>query len=424
MATVTTDTLVTEFKRVGDTALLRALNNIAAAYDKIAKAQAKVANHPPITPPNVPVPGGGGAGGTGAGGWAAWFSNQLGGGKLGGSAIKQVGIDIAGSSTALEGFAATAAAAVGPMVAIGAAIAGVGIASYGAEKRLIEYGNAVMDLRDISGESASEAAKAVAIFNAAGVSEVQEIRGLLKGVKDLFSNNGTRGFGLVPGLNLSSNDTPLQILDKYTTAIHNMNGGLLKAESLTEAWGARNAKIILQLARMTEEQKKLAIENSFGVTDQDLAKIQDMGVQFNILQQSFLSKVVYPIAELLMPALKTGIKLIEEMVDGFQGLAGLKDSLAWVIEWAEKLAFYLNPIFWLFKALGAIPHDNANSVQTGTESMSNSMSSLKNSIDRNTDAQIISNQQLSRLTNGGIPSALSNWDINTLATNMQLEALS
>lgn len=425
---ITTDTLVTEFRMVGAPQLLKALNAITAAYEKMAKAQAKVAS---IPLPKVP-PGAGGSGGGGGTGnkWTAFFAGMLGGGRLGGGGITAMTAGLVGGTAALEGFAASAAAALGPVVAIGTAILGIGAAVNKAEGSLVEYGTAIMNLRDLSGESAQDAAKANAVFQIAGISATQEMRDLLKLGKDVRSQAGETGLGLL-GVHINQADSPIQVAMKLGKALNDLPGGMQKVEAAAQAAGIRVTGGLLALGRLTDAQKAAAESNAFQVNDEDLKKIQDLGVQYTLLGQVFMSQVVLPIATEFMPIVKETILFLEQLARGFAYAEKYAHFLEITMGGIAAAFVVLNPeisaimaavagVTWL---LGGM-NDNAAEAKTGTGDLKGSMGNLQSSVDANTGAMQTTNMHLAKLASDkGIPQGLTIWDLNTLSSQNMLANL-
>lgn len=430
---VTTDTLVTEFKMVGAPQLLKALNSITDAYKKMAAAQAKVAS---IPIPKVPGAGAGGSGGSGgaSGGWAGFFAGMIGGGRLGGAGIKGFAAEVVGGTVALEGLAASAASVLGPIALVVGSLTAVSAATKKAEDSLIEYGKAIMDIRDLSGESAQESAKAHAVFMAAGISDVTAMREFLKVGRDIRSQSGETGFGLL-GVRINQSDSPLQAILKISKALHDMPGGMQKVEAAAEALGIRNTSALLSLSRLTDAQKSMAEAGAFNVSDDDLASIQDLGVQFNLIGQEIMTGLVYPLAKELLPYVK-------EVTDTLLNSKDIILEIADAISTAGKLIYYVLVVpfenilktlksisdLWYFVFGGSakdLSGSDASTASTGTGDLKGSIGNLQSSIDRNSDIQQTTNMHLAKLaSNNGIPGGLSNWDLNTISSQNMLGALS
>jgi hypothetical protein len=397
----------------------------------MAAAQAKVAS---IPLPKAPGTAAGGSGGGGAGGgWTAFFAGMIGGGKLGGSGIKGFAAEIVGGTVALEGLAAGAAAVLGPIALVVGSLTAVSLATKKAEDSLIEYGKAIMDLRDLSGETAQESAKAHAIFQAAGISDVTAMRELLKVGRDIRSQAGETGFGLL-GVHINQADSPLQAIMKISKALHDMPGGMQKVEAAAEALGIRNTSALLSLARLTDAQKSMMEAGAFNVSDEDLAAIQDMGFQFNLLGQTIQSGLIYPFAKELLPLV---VELVTSLTKSKDVLLEIADAAATV----GKVLYYtlIYPMEQILQGLhdisnlwykifggsaGDISSGSAASASTGTGDIKGSMGNLQTSIDANTDALQTSNMHLAKLASDkGIPQGLNNWDLNTLQAQLQLGAL-
>ena len=405
---VTTDIVLTEFRLVGADNVLKTIKAMSRAYALLARNQARVSQQPfPQVPNNININTGNGSGGGGGASSATSMVNLLTRlvttNRLAQVGLQNLATQVAGGKDELSSFATSAVEAIGPVallaagtLAAGAAIYGVGKACVNATNSLGEYAEAIANIRDISGESAEQSARAIAKFRMAGLSDQTEIREMLKLAKDLRTQGGVQALGLVQGLDIRANDSPLQVFDKLAVALRNMPGGLQKAAAESMGVGARLQKSLLDYARLDPKMADAAAKNAYILTDSQISASIDLQNDYRLLGETLLNKVVFPLGTALLPTMRSITDTLIRMVSGMQGFIG------WVGGIIES---FNKHILGIKKA-----------ADQSSNSLGSKLDNLANSVDNNTDSQQAMTQQLAHgASRGGIPTQLQNWDFNTLS---------
>ncbi len=281
MPTTAEDILLTTFAVRGLSTVVHAMQTAAAATDKVTQAQ------------NV-------------------VNAQIAAGNLQLSALRDLQAAIA---------VETAALAERTMLLAGV-MAGVGLAAIRATVRGLheaidafqEFGREVMNVRDLTGASADESVKAITRFKLAGISGTQEIREMLRLGKDAFSSQGLAALGRL-GVSANPTQSGLEIMENIRRALNGMQDGLRKTMIMEEIFGARGAANLLPYLRLTDEQIAKSDELASLYNTRMLPAVQQLDFASSNLGQTIMARLVYPLAEKLIPALIWVVDKITIFVD-------------------------------------------------------------------------------------------------------------
>lgn len=211
---------------------------------------------------------------------------------------------------------ATAAslAVIGLAAASVAAFAVVVTAVDGMVSQYQRLGTQILDLRDLTGASGTDAAKAVSLFGAAGINDATQLREILRLSKDLRTAQGTRGLAML-GIAPNPNKTGLQLFNEVIDKASQMQSGLRRTQAIEEIFGARSAAALLPLLRMTKEQRKEAESMGEVWSGPALQALQEFNAETGLLGQAFISHIVVPIAQLVLPALTKATKYLKQFLE-------------------------------------------------------------------------------------------------------------
>jgi hypothetical protein len=163
------------------------------------------------------------------------------------------------------------------------------------------FGTEVMNIRDLTGASARESARAASLFRVAGVSDMQAMRDILKLSKDAFSSQGASAMSML-GVPANTGQTGLALFNQIADALQKYPAGIQKAEIETELFGTKGVAALQGLLRMTSEQRQAVLDLS-DANDKSLATLQRFQFASALLGETIQQRIVYPIIEKLLPTI-------------------------------------------------------------------------------------------------------------------------
>jgi len=200
----------------------------------------------------------------------------------------------------------------------------------------VAFGRQVQDLRDLTGASAQESARAAELFRVAGVKDSAAIRDALKLAKDLQSAQGQSGLAQL-GISPQAGENAIHLFDRVLDRLREMPAGMERTAIAEELFGARGAAALAPLLRMTKEEADQARALGDAFNQEALVAIQAFEVSTNQLGQSIQANLVYPFAQALLPAL-TQVAI----------------GLTWVIDLVGKMTHGTTGIFLMAGAFIAV----------------------------------------------------------------------
>lgn len=205
-------------------------------------------------------------------------------------------------------FARTAAIQVAGFLAIGAAI------DLTAEK-LVRYGIQIMNIRALTGASASDSVRAENLFRISGVGDSQVMRDIIRMGKDAFSAQGQGALaqlGVSPG-----GGNGLQLFNQIADQLQNMQDGLRKTELEERLFGIRGVAAIQPLLRLTRQQRNEinALSDSFDTNM--LPSIQSFQTEMGIAGQTILQDFIFPLSRSFMPIIITVSQVLGGLAKAF-----------------------------------------------------------------------------------------------------------
>ena len=398
------DILTTLFTVSGQQALITATNQVAAAQLRLNTTQTAAANA-------FGTPGFAGAAQKARTALTAFNSAQV---------------------QAANSMVIAAAREVGIITAIGYA------ASLSADK-LVKFGSAVMNIRDLTGASARDSVRAENLFRVSGVGDSQQLRDIMRLGKSAFSEQGQSALSEL-GVGISNNG--LTMLDNIIDRLHGVQDGLRKTELEEQIFGARGVAAIQPLLRLTKEQRDAtnALSDSFDTNM--LPSIQNFQATLALTGQEILQKFVFPLAQAAMPVIITLTGWLADAANAFNvmnnfmggtlgaivGIVGAITALGRVIQvflLLEKAVELFNVQLGIMDALsgnwGALAA--AAGIAIGGGIIYHQLTGDSNdSVNKNVEALDANTAQLARLGdsfgsingNGSRPNSLTQTDISTI----------
>jgi len=220
-----------------------------------------------------------------------------------------------------------------------------------------EFGKEVMNIRDLTGSSAKESTRAAALFGLAGVSDVQEIREILRLEQSVMSEQGRAALGRL-GVSANPNVSGLTLFNQVADALQRYPDGILKAQAMTDIFGQKSVQALLPLLRLTREQRERAFELADAFNEGMLPAIQQFQYSMANLGQTFQMRVLFPIAEQLLPIVLKITDAIVYLMDKFAALdkiaGGLLSTLLGFALAAGAVATLTIAVVQLWKAFRAL----------------------------------------------------------------------
>jgi hypothetical protein len=194
----------------------------------------------------------------------------------------------------------------------------IGLAHRAAEA-YAAFGTEIMNIRDLTGSSAQESTRAASLFGLAGVTDVQEIREILRLEQSVFSQQGRAALGRI-GVSANPNVTGLTLFNQVAEALQRYPDGILKAQAMTDIFGQKSVQALLPLLRLTKEQRDRAFELADTFDTRMLPVIQQWQYMSANLGQTLEMRVIFPIAQRLLPVFIKLADVIVYLADRFAAL--------------------------------------------------------------------------------------------------------
>jgi len=236
------------------------------------------------------------------------------------------------------------------IVAASANVAGfiaISSAADDAIKSLLEYGNTVMNIRDLTGATAGQSVRAADLFKVAGVSDSQGIRDILRLGKDAFSSQGQGALAQL-GITASGNQNGLQLFDQIADKLRGMQDGLRKTEIEENLFGARGVAAMLPLLRLTKEQREQTYALADSFDSNMLPALQSLQTDLALAGQGIMQNFVYPLARSLLPMVVTVVQFVSKLANAFNWLNEATHGVSTV------LLSFAGAVFGIYKVVQAV----------------------------------------------------------------------
>jgi hypothetical protein len=207
---------------------------------------------------------------------------------------------------------------------------------------LVMYGRELQNIIDLTGAAPKEASAMMSLFKVAGLSDITEIREIMKLNQAIFSSQGRSALTRL-GVAPDPNQSGIQLFMQVADALDGMEDGLRKTQIMQDIFGTRGIAAILPLLRMTREQRAEVVKLSESFNTEGLSALQSYGFAVAFLGQTILVKLVFPIAKMLLPLFEKVVQGITFIVDQAGGF------LAWVIT-VGALAFAFTKVILAVQA--------------------------------------------------------------------------
>jgi hypothetical protein len=229
---------------------------------------------------------------------------------------------------------ATRSAVAQTTSAIGSNIVMIGAIMFALEratKVASDFAHEIMNIMDLTGSSARESVFAVMLGKAAGMSDITQMRELLKLNAAVFSTQGQSALARL-GIPVNPNESGLDLFLRVSKALEGMQDGLRKTQIMEEIFGQRAVAAMLPLLRMTEAQRDAVRKLSEEYDVKVLPMMQQFQFQANYLQLVIMSKIVFPIANHVIPIFQSWIDVMVVLIDWFNRLDRLMGGIpSWVV---------------------------------------------------------------------------------------------
>lgn len=328
--------------------------------------------------------------------------------------------------------------------------AGVVNALKEATQSYIAFGIEVANVRDLTGGSALASGRAVSLFRVAGVDDVHAIKDILHLSKTAFSQQGLGALSQI-GVSVNQQGSGLTLFNQIADALERYPNGLRKAAIEEEIFGAKGVAAILPLLRLTREQRDAAAALST-TNEEAVDKIVQFQFASGLLGETILQKLVYPIAQRLIPALIWVIDAvsavagalgeINQMTGGLLGVVAAFLAIGTAVSVLigifrtfialQKVSVVLDALKaglmgqWQNLAIGALAAGTAViavSAIGGGGSNESALDANTQAVNNNTTALNYMADGFDRLNKGGVPRGLSAFDVQALARSRALMAI-
>lgn len=213
---------------------------------------------------------------------------------------------------------------------IASAVVGTAIMAIGAARATMaysEWAKEIMNVRDLTGATARDSARAMALFKVAGVTDIQVMRDLLRISKATFNPQGQAALGML-GISPNVGKSGLALFNEIADALNKSTlPALQKTMLMEQIFGTRGVAALLPLLRLTksqrEETSKLADEY-----DASLPAMQRFQFQMANLGMTMFIKVISPMAKQLIPVIIKAVNVFGWMARAFGSLNQATGGLA------------------------------------------------------------------------------------------------
>lgn len=362
-------------------------------------------------------------------------------------------------------LASASQAAAAAELATAGVIAGVGVAALStltsglreAISAYVEFGRQVSDIKDLTGASAKEAAQAAELFRVAGVKDATAVRDFIRLSKDFRTaqgNSGLLALGISP---TNMNGDAMALFDQIANKLNAMQDGVRKTQIMEELFGARGATAMLPLLRMTEEQRHQVQALGDAFNSEGLAAIQEFTFASNLLGETLMVKVAYPIAQRLLPILTGLTNAVIGVLDAFgrineatHGILGMALAFGAVGTAIGAIMIAIPPLIAALSSLAVVEavvdafagqwQNLAAGLAIGaiagiglgalSGSFNSPMQENTSALQHNNELLAQNNTNLARIADtflkqsqGGIPKGFQSGDVNELLRQMALGAI-
>lgn len=175
-----------------------------------------------------------------------------------------------------------------------------------------DYGKTIQAVASLSGASLQGSEKFTNMARVLGVSGQQEIREVMRLSKDMQSSKGRGALGQL-GINPVGKDT-LQTFTEATQKLSQMKDSARKTALEMELFGGRLAVSLQPFLHQSADIIAKTDELSAHIDGRAVAAINHFQQSSNLLGQTILVDVVFPIISILLPAIDATINKLQEII--------------------------------------------------------------------------------------------------------------
>ncbi|MBN9503658.1 MAG: hypothetical protein BGO01_20565 [Armatimonadetes bacterium 55-13] len=199
----------------------------------------------------------------------------------------------------------------------------------------VDFATKVMNLSQLTGSSLKDSARAVVLGRVTGL-DASVVKDLARPSRSVFTAQGQAGLsrlGIMPNPNASGLDIFNQVAERLGT----MKDGLRKTQIMAEIFGEKGAESLLPLLRLTSDQRRAVTELADSYDTGASQAIQRFSFASDMAGETLLQRVIYPIAEQLLPVLTMGVELLTLFANWW---GNLNDILGGVPNWIVAMTAF------------------------------------------------------------------------------------
>jgi hypothetical protein len=227
------------------------------------------------------------------------------------------------------------------MILTGAGMLTAGVVTIATLQRMtaayVRFGNEVMNVQDMTGASAKDAARALTLMQVAGVNDIQTARELLRLNQAVFNPTAMTALAKL-GISPNPNQSGLELMEKVFDRLQKMPNSMRKTGIMEDIFGVRGVAAILPVLRMSREQRQQVYSLADSYNTRLLPAVQQTQFAFGMLGQTIMMQLIFPIAEKLLPL-----------------FGATTQALVTIIAWVNKLDQTLGGVFsWVVAIVAAL----------------------------------------------------------------------
>ena len=323
------------------------------------------------------------------------------------------------------------------------------------EDSYLKFARTVMDVRDLTGASVKEATQATLLARVSGMPDATALREILRSSAAAFKGEGQEALSQL-GVAATPNESGLKLINDIANALQGIPDGLRKAEIEEKLFGARGVAAMQPLLRLTQRQREETMRLADDFNGAGLASAQQLTYSFNLLGQTMLQDVIFPIAQQMLPLFQGLTTMVLGMADGWHrldtALGGVPSWIVGIVALSGAIYSVVRTVMALTKAYEALIAVQAISAAlqgpigwgrlaagvavagaglygiskafgdsgSGSDSTADKFS---RSVDRFGEHVGMMQDAVSQMRGNGIPKALNSFDIGALSQSAALKTI-
>jgi hypothetical protein len=210
-------------------------------------------------------------------------------------------------------------------MALGTIVQTVGDALEKMLHKVEEEGNAIMNLRQISGATTSQAAQFTIMANLAGVKPEQISQDASKLSMAVRSQHAEHALGML-GIRGQLTGNSLEQFGKVLDALGKMQNGMRKTRIENDIFGNEGATALQPLLRLSGEQRNAAMDLGVHFDPAVLDTIHEFHAALALLGETLVQRIALPLASKVLPPLTRFVEFLTQAVGWVANLAGAADG--------------------------------------------------------------------------------------------------